>query len=385
MKHPRPRERGIALILVLWVFMLLGVLALDFAQYIRDDAMAAVNFADETRGYYVALAGMNRALYEIGQAKAAGPAGTVNGVNAQQQQLQQQQQQQQQQQAKVGLDDQLERQIPSDGEWHEGDFSGARWSVRISDEGARIAINALRTNSPEDEAFLHYIVQNLVRSGNKTTGVDRRMQKTIDTIVDSILDWRDRDTDMTRPNGAENAYYHKQRIPYDAKNGEFESPEELLKVRGVTPQLFYGHDGLPGLRDVFSFRPAREDEDQQGRAVNLQHASDAVLYALVGDADSLQNLLAARDDGASMIDQVRALMTANAAGQVDPQNYLADYEEPVIATIEARADVASKRNQSRIAALVDMRAGEARVLRWYDKAPFEGAVPGLPATAEDDS
>jgi len=257
--------------------------------------------------------------------------------------------------------------------------------VRISDEGARIAINALRTNSPEDEAFLHYIVQNLVRSGNKTTGVDRRMQKTIDTIVDSILDWRDRDTDMTRPNGAENAYYHKQRIPYDAKNGEFESPEELLKVRGVTPQLFYGHGGIPGLRDVFSFRPAREDEDQQGRAVNLQHASDAVLYALVGDADSLQNLLAARDDGASMIDQVRALMTANAAGQVDPQNYLADYEEPVIATIEARADVASKRNQSRIAALVDMRTGEARVLRWYDKAPFEGAVPGLPATAEDNS
>src|SRR5689334_15211957 len=162
--------------------MLLGVLALDFAQYIRDDAMASVNFADETRGYYVALAGMNRALYEMAQAKAAGPAGTVNGVNgvnAQQQQLQQQQQQQQRQ-AKVGLDDQAERQIECCDKWNEGDFAGSRWSVRISDEGARIAINALRTNSPEDEAFLHYIVQNLVRSGNKTTGVDRRMEKTID-------------------------------------------------------------------------------------------------------------------------------------------------------------------------------------------------------------
>ena len=53
-----PRERGIALLLVLWVFMVLGVLALDFARYIRDDAMAAVNFADETHGYYIALAGM---------------------------------------------------------------------------------------------------------------------------------------------------------------------------------------------------------------------------------------------------------------------------------------------------------------------------------------
>ena len=56
-----------------------------------------------------------------------------------------------------------------------------------------------------------------------------------------------------------------------------------------------------------------------------------------------------------------------------------------VATSEARADASSKRNQSRIAALVDMRGGEARVLRWYDKVPFDGAVPGLPATAEDES
>jgi len=34
--------------------MVLGVLALDFARYMRDDAMASVNLADETRGYYLA-------------------------------------------------------------------------------------------------------------------------------------------------------------------------------------------------------------------------------------------------------------------------------------------------------------------------------------------
>src|SRR5881409_1157277 len=60
----RRGERGVALLLVLWVFMILGVLALDFARYMRDDAMASVNLADETQGYYLALAGMNRAIFD---------------------------------------------------------------------------------------------------------------------------------------------------------------------------------------------------------------------------------------------------------------------------------------------------------------------------------
>src|SRR5262245_49674652 len=60
----RLRERGIALLLVLWVFMTLGVIALDFSRYIRDDAMAAVNFAAETRSYYTAVAGVNFAIWQ---------------------------------------------------------------------------------------------------------------------------------------------------------------------------------------------------------------------------------------------------------------------------------------------------------------------------------
>src|SRR5262245_43931794 len=207
MTRARPRERGIALLLVMWVFMLLGVLALDFAQYIRDDAMAAVNFADETRGYYVALAGLNRALYEIAESKAAGPAG---GANAAANAAAAKAAANGQQQPHVGLDDdQPDRLIPADGGWHDGDFGGARWSVRINDEGSRIPINALRTNSPEDEAFLRYIVTNLLRGGNKTKGIDVRGQKGIDTVVNSILDWRDRDSLKRGDTGAENEYYRK--------------------------------------------------------------------------------------------------------------------------------------------------------------------------------
>ena len=80
---PRDRQRGIALLLVLWAFMILGVLALDFSRYMRDDAMAAVNFADETQGYYVALAGMHKALWQAKVAREENPATGMRDGSAQ--------------------------------------------------------------------------------------------------------------------------------------------------------------------------------------------------------------------------------------------------------------------------------------------------------------
>src|SRR2546425_12683448 len=73
----RRRERGVALLLVLWIFVVLGVLAADFARYIRDDAMAGVNFAEETRAYYIALAGMNRTIYDADRAHERAAPGAV--------------------------------------------------------------------------------------------------------------------------------------------------------------------------------------------------------------------------------------------------------------------------------------------------------------------
>jgi DNA uptake protein ComE-like DNA-binding protein len=61
---------------------------------------------------------------------------------------------------------------------------------------------------------------------------------TID-IADAILDWLDPD-DIARTNGAERDYYNGH--GYAPKNGPIESVEELLLVRGVTPQLLYGPD-----------------------------------------------------------------------------------------------------------------------------------------------
>ncbi|MBI1917874.1 MAG: general secretion pathway protein GspK [Planctomycetes bacterium] len=59
--------------------------------------------------------------------------------------------------------------------------------------------------------------------------------------ANAILDWMDAD-DTPRPNGAESETYSTMNPPYQARNGPFQTLEELLFVRGVTPDLLFGTD-----------------------------------------------------------------------------------------------------------------------------------------------
>jgi type II secretory pathway component PulK len=60
-------------------------------------------------------------------------------------------------------------------------------------------------------------------------------------LANAILDWIDSD-DEPRTNGAEGEYYGTLSPPYSPKNGPMDSLEELLFVRGVTPDLLFGND-----------------------------------------------------------------------------------------------------------------------------------------------
>lgn len=58
-------------------------------------------------------------------------------------------------------------------------------------------------------------------------------------VVNSILDWIDPD-DKTHIEGTESEWYENQEPPYSAKNGPIDDMSELLLVRGVTPDLYWG-------------------------------------------------------------------------------------------------------------------------------------------------
>ncbi|HOO17757.1 MAG: general secretion pathway protein GspK [Phycisphaerae bacterium] len=60
-------------------------------------------------------------------------------------------------------------------------------------------------------------------------------------LINALLDWRDADND-TREGGAESDYYNTLEPPYNAKNGPFDSIEELLLVKGFNAAILYGED-----------------------------------------------------------------------------------------------------------------------------------------------
>jgi general secretion pathway protein K len=389
----RRRERGAALLLVLWMFMLLGVLAFDFGQYMRDDAMGAVNLAEETRGYYLAVAGMNRAIYDQfiaeDQAQALGDGAEVPPVEDQ------------------------PLLLPVDGNWHPLALLGGKVEVRMTDEAARIPLGV--SLDPDEDGDLNAgtlgtlltaAITNLVRGGNQTEGVDTHEQKRIQRVVNSILDWLDPD-DAVRVDGAEADYYEGLEPPRAPKNGVLDSPEELLLVQGVDADLFYGTEGRPGLRDLVSvFNPRVQ--------INLRHASGPLLQALFGiDAIEAAEVLAERDgqlDGWDLyLEHLAAL--AQRAGQglvLDEEGLLTasvddddggDGTDTVSAVlVEARADITSPRNQSRVAAVVllndldcDAELSYCRskvdegvtVLRWYDRGPW--TADDLPAAPDPET
>ncbi|HLK88922.1 MAG TPA: hypothetical protein VKZ18_03455 [Polyangia bacterium] len=362
---PRSRQRGVALLLVLWVFTILGVLALDFARYMRDDAMAAVNFAEETRGYYLALAGMNRALWDTIRAReqggAPGPAAGQPGAPGQT--------------MSRGLDDEdADTPVPVDGEWHDGDFAGGHYQVRVTDEDGLFPIN----NLPLDQVVLPTVITALLAGPNaKVQGVNRDTQSSIDSIVAAIMDWRDAD-DETRPNGAESDYYLSLNPPYRAKNGFFDSPEELLLVRGVTPELFYGTGGMPGLRDLVSVF-------NRSTNINVRTAPPALLAILSGQGPDAATAIEAdrAADPVGFLERMRAavapvipglgFLAAGDAGLVD--------QAPHTVLLEARADTQHERNRSTVAAVIELASEDTdgpKILRWLDRAPWTGMLPDAP-------
>ncbi len=128
-------------------------------------------------------------------------------------------------------------------------------------------------------------------------GVD---QNTRNRLVDSILDWRDSD-DIPHLYGAEIGDYDAvdgRRLP---ANGVFRFVDDILFVKGMTPELFYGRlsmdptsggfSRVPGVRELVTTESATAQ-------VNPNETSVDVLRALPGiDPIVARAIVEAREDG----------------------------------------------------------------------------------------
>ena len=127
-------------------------------------------------------------------------------------------------------------------------FEEGQLSVQISDELGKIQINALvnsvdqQFNEPQRavwDRFLSWIVSRH----------DTFDDTDVVEVINSLKDWLDTGDDdaITGLTGAESDYYESLEPGYAARNGPVPYAAELLRIKGITPALFWGTEEIPGL------------------------------------------------------------------------------------------------------------------------------------------
>ncbi len=336
-------ERGVVLIMVIWALTVLMVLAIELARTMRVEGLTAETYHEEVETYYLALAGLHRALYEILQAQQQGQsifngpgrtAGLQRGLTSENQQKEVQHEKQ-------------DIWARGDGRWQNEEFGGGGYWVRVVDESGKINLNHV------DEATLRQAFVNL-----------KFDVKLSEELTDAILDWRDPDS-LVRMHGAETDDYLARRIPYPAKDGPFDTLDELLLVRGVTPALFYGLDGSPALRDLFSVYSA----GGAGNAPNLFTANALVIRAILGvDPDMADDLVRKRVDTSAT--ELPGLFSngGNARGL--------NLSFPTVMTVDSIGYLGWGGITRRVSAVVQRQGVNGfRFLRWQDRYEGIGAPP----------
>jgi general secretion pathway protein K len=317
-------QRGVALLVVLWIFIFLFVVAFEFSTAVREEAAAAHRYSDETQGYYLAMAGFQRGLYEF--------------LN---------------QQAGAGRPPQdQKKEDVLDGSWRDDNLGAGVFRFRLIDESGKVNIN--RVNDDR----LRRVFTNL--------GVDTNLR---DILVDSIMDWRDPD-DLHRTNGAEKEYYLALSPSYTPKNGAFDSVEDLLWLRGVTPELFYGYsdndDRSPdgqrriGLREIFTV-------DNPIDRVNLRTAGAEVIHALTGIP--LEKCRGFVEERKKLSDKTLAdLLPLLGIGAGDATMQMFIFTNPSVVAVEAEGRPADSRQPRRVKGVVRLGGPQGfELLRWLDR------------------
>jgi len=226
MPRPDENQKGMALLIVIWALVLMIAIATQFAVTMKTDVNATRNYKENIESYHLAKAGVQLGVAEVlteARYHADDPEeGLVLGTMIL---------------------------VDEDGEEIEanGDSKDAEDAEEILE-----ALPVHRKDLPLGSGTVTYSIIDENRKVPINTASRKVLVKALefvgleigeerDIIADSILDWIDKDNNH-RVNGAEEDYYKKQNPPYRPRNGKITILEELLKVRGMTEEIFYGKE-----------------------------------------------------------------------------------------------------------------------------------------------
>lgn len=186
---PSRGERGIALVLVLWVLTLMSLMAAGFLTETRTEVRTTHARIEAAEAEALADAGVNWAITRL-MAQQTGEPG-----------------------------DGAEAWLPTDGRVVEWTFEDGRVRLSVRDEMGKIDLNVA---SPE-----------VLRGLFSALGLPRAQAG---TLAAHVLDFRDED-DLTRVDGAEDDAYAAAGLSSGAKDAGFQSVQEVGQVLGIGPDL----------------------------------------------------------------------------------------------------------------------------------------------------
>lgn len=260
-----PRNRGFILVLVLVVIAALGLAALGYSEWMLTERQAV-----ELAGRQIQARALAESGVELARVVLSTDAETLDELG--------------------GWYDNptcFRGVLVLDGE---DDRSRGRFSlpaVNTEDGSVRFGLE-----NESGKLNLNALVALDKASENAGRKLLMSLPEMTEEIADAILDWLDAD-DEPRESGAEAEYYSTLDPPYVPKNGPLATIEELLLVRGVTPQLLFGSDAARTGSATSSESSSDEDLIGTDSSTGSGWAPYLTLYSREGNLQS---------DGSAKID-----------------------------------------------------------------------------------
>jgi general secretion pathway protein K len=254
-------NRGIALLLTISVTTILVALALEYNRRARFAVLSTAVARDRLTLSHMASSGIHVAMALLAKDRAESNVDSL-----------------QEDWANSDKISELLNEIP---------FDDGTLSVNIADEMGRIQINAL-VKFPDSRSFnesqrlLLERYLNYFKDDTEETPEDSQPP----AIINSLKDWLDSADDeaITGLSGAESAYYQDLSPSYSARNGPISDINDLLLIKGITPELFYGSNDKPGIASfltVYGMRPGSGTSFTFPGKINVNTAELPVLVAML--------------------------------------------------------------------------------------------------------
>ena len=254
-------NRGMALLLVISVTTILVAAALEYNRRARFMVVTSAAAKDSLTLSQMATSGVHAAMALLAKDKAESKVDSL-----------------QEDWANPDKINALLDEIP---------FENGKLSLLITDEMGRIQINALVTfpnsrNFNNSQRMLLERYLNYFKDAGEETAEDSQPP----AIINSLKDWLDSGDDdaTTGLSGAESPYYQDLSPPYGCRNGPILDIHDLLLVKGITPELFYGSTEKPGIADaltVYGMTPGAGTSFTYPGKININTAELPVLVALL--------------------------------------------------------------------------------------------------------